>query len=73
MREAKSKVHHRYLLPDHLLQPFPTPPTPNLQKRKPKQKQAKNPWVVEKSEGPSALQPTKAYNVSFLYTLAWSH
>ena len=46
---------------DHLIQ---QPPTPTyLQTRLPKQKQAKNPLgpVVEKTEGPSVLQPTTAY------------
>ena len=41
--------------------PSTSPPTPHLQRRKPKQKQSKNP--LKKSEEPSALQPTKAYSI----------
>ena len=47
---------------DHLLPPSPsTPPTTAyLHRRNPKQKQAKNRGGDEKSEGPTALQPTTA-------------
>ena len=48
---------------DNMPQPSPSTP-PHLQKRKqPKQKQVKNPLSrgIEKSEGPSALQPTTPY------------